>query len=315
MSNLQVSKIATLTGHEASVFALSADKETKYILSGAGEGWIVRWDLENPELGKLIARAERNIYSLCNLPDLDVVIAGNMDGGVHWIDLADPSKTINVQHHKKGVYDIQRIGSHVISLGGAGMLTKWSIEERRTLESFHLTNQSLRQFDYNKDRNELAIAASDNNIYILDGESWSIKHIIRNAHENSVFTVKYAPDGDYLWSGGRDAHLKTWVIEREFELASSQPAHLFTINKIVFHPEGQLLATASRDKTIKIWDAHTFKLLKVIDTIRDGGHINSVNGLYWSSYNNYLISCSDDRSLMVWKIESSDQGNKPAGEQ
>lgn len=302
LSKIQISKIASLTGHEASVFALANDKEDQYVLSGAGEGWIVRWDLQNPALGKLIARAERNVYSLCNLPDSDLIIAGNMNGGVHWIDLADTSKSINIQHHKKGVYDIQKIDSNIISLGGEGMLTKWSIEERRTLQSFHLTNQSLRQFDYSKDRNEFAIAASDNNIYLLDAESWSIKHIIRNAHENSVFTVKYAPDGNYLWSGGRDAHLKTWVIERDFELAIDQAAHWFTINDIAFHPDRHLLATASRDKTIKIWDASTFKLLKVIDTIRDGGHINSVNALYWSSYNNYLISCSDDRSLMVWNI-------------
>ncbi|MFT5167601.1 MAG: WD40 repeat protein [Saprospiraceae bacterium] len=303
LSNIHVSKIAQLTGHKAGVFALSDDNEAKYFLSGAGEGWIVRWDLENPDLGKVIAKAENNIYSLCHLPDSGLVIAGNMIGGVHWIDLTDSDQSKNIQHHQKGVYDIQRIGDHIVTLGGGGMLTKWSIEERRTLESLHLTNQSLRAVDYNKTRNELAIGASDNNIYILDAENWRIKHVIKNAHENSVFTVKYAPNGNYLWSGGRDAHLKIWDLERDFELAADQSAHWFTINDIAFHPDGHLLATASRDKTIKIWDAASFKLLKVIETIRDGGHINSVNALYWSSYNNYLISCSDDRSLIVWEVK------------
>ncbi len=302
MTSIQISKTAQLTGHEASVFALSKGNASQYILSAGGEGWIVRWDLENPELGKLIAKAKNNIYSLYNISDLNLLIAGNMNGGLHWIDLNDEQKTKNIQHHQKGVYDIKKIGNHIITLGGDGKLTKWSIEDRRAIESLHLTNQSLRACDYSNLRHEIAIASSDHNIYILDAENWKIKQVIKQAHENSVFTVKYAPDGKYLWSGGRDAHLKTWDIDQTFKEIAQQPAHWFTINDIAFHPKGHLVATASRDKTIKIWDTSTFKLLKVIDTIRNGGHINSVNALYWSNYNNYLISCSDDRSLIVWKI-------------
>lgn len=303
LSNIHLSKIARLTGHEASVFALCESNSPGFFLSGGGEGWIVRWDLENPEMGKLIAKAESNIYSLCAIPEQGLVVAGNMNGGVHWINLEDNSRTKNIQHHSKGVYHIKKIANHIITLGGSGMMTRWSIDEIRALESLQLSNQSLRSLDYNKKRNELAIGASDNSIYILDAENWEIKKIIKNAHDNSVFTVKYSADGDYLWSGGRDAHLKTWQIENDYQAVADQSAHWFTINDIAFHPGGKLLATASRDKTIKIWDVDTFKLLKVIDTIREGGHINSVNALYWSSYNNYLISCSDDRSLIVWNIE------------
>jgi hypothetical protein len=31
--------------------------------------------------------------------------------------------------------------------------------------------------------------------------------------------------------------------------------------------------------------------------------------LYWSTYNNYLISGSDDRSLMVWETEVNYEWN------
>jgi len=69
-----------------------------------------------------------------------------------------------------------------------------------------------------------------------------------------------------------------------------------------FSPDGKLVATGSRDKTIKIWNAQNFGLLKVIDTQRNGGHINSVNTLLWSSFNNWLISGSDDRSIIIWDV-------------
>ena len=69
-------------------------------------------------------------------------------------------------------------------------------------------------------------------------------------------------------------------------------------------PNELWFASASRDKSIKIWDPRNFKLLKVIDASKKGmnAHINSVNKLLWLSYNNYLVSASDDRSIMVWEI-------------
>ena len=91
-------------------------------------------------------------------------------------------------------------------------------------------------------------------------------------------------------------------MKNNYEGVFSEPGHWFTINEIVFSPDGKFTATASRDKTIKIWDANSFKLLKVIDAVRGGGHINSVNTLLWSKYNNWLISGSDDRSIIIWEI-------------
>ena len=193
------------------------------------------------------------------------------------------------------------MGDHVFTVGGGGKLTRWSAKERRSLESYHLANQSLRSVVFCEKRNELAIGASDHSIYILDAESLALKHRIERAHNNSVFALRFSPNGNLLFSGGRDAHLKVWNFDKNFGLVESLPAHLFTINDIVFHPRGHLFATASRDKTIKIWDAEKMQLLKVIEGLRDKGHFNSVNRLLWTDYEETLISASDDRSLILWR--------------
>jgi len=302
-AKVEVRKHKQLTGHNASIFSVVAGPSHQYFLSGAGDGWVARWDLDNPETGRLIAKVETQIFSLLYLKDQRKVVVGNMNGGVHWVDTDNPEATKNIAHHRKGVFAIERVGEHIFTAGGGGMLTRWSLADGRSLESFQLTNQSLRCIDYNAARKELAVGCSDNSIYFLDAGTLELRERWKGAHENSVFTVRYAPDGKHIFSGARDAHLKVWD-RQAGRIVADHPAHWFTINDIAIHPEGHWLATGSRDKTIKIWDAQSFELLKVLETARDGGHVNSVNRLFWSPYRNYLISGSDDRSLIIWEVKS-----------
>lgn len=291
---------AQLSGHKAAVFTLAQGKSKQHLLSGAGEGWIVEWDLKNPELGRVIAQVEGNIFSLHYFPEAEMVVAGTMYGGVHWVDLNNPANTLNIAHHQKGVYSMLPLDEHLFTGGGDGILTRWSVAERRSLESLQLSHQSLRGMAYCQSRNEIAVGASDHQIYLLDATSLEVKAVIEKAHSNSVFCVAYTPDGNTLLSGGRDAMLRTWDLTQQNQMIQNLPAHRFTINDILWHPNGQHFFTASRDKTIKVWDGHTFELLKVIEGIRDQGHLNSVNRLHWQA--DHLISASDDRSLLLWEI-------------
>lgn len=298
-------RLHTFTGHRAAVYALARGRKAGQFLSAGGDGWIVEWNLDKPDAGRVIASTETRIFSLYAFPDRNQLVAGNMEGGLHWINLENPEQNRNVQHHHKGVFDLLPLGDKLLSAGGDGLLTRWDVRNARAQESVQLSHQSLRALAYSEQRRELAVGASDNNIYFLDSQSLELKGVLRNAHENSVFTVAYSPDQKHLLSGGRDAWLKVWNLpEGHFAppvLSSKNPeqaAHLFTINHIVFSPDALFFATASRDKTVKIWDARSFKLLKVLDTIRHGGHINSVNRLLWLE--NVLISAGDDKSLNIW---------------
>lgn len=314
---MDVTKIAQLTGHTGAIFAITEGGDEQHILSGAGDGWVVEWDLAKPDVGRLVAKVERNIFSLLFFKNQNKIIAGDMDGGVRFVDLAEPTLIRNVAHHGgKGCFDLKIIDNQLLTIGGDGILTRWSLTENRSLESIQLSHKSLRCFDYSKEKDELAIGASDGSVYFVDATTLELKDVWKKVHDNSIFAIRYTPDSTFLLTGGRDAHLKLSILPNNTEggkndlsnVIESLPAHLFTINSIVFHPKDPtLFATASRDKTIKIWQLDTqtpkLHLLKVIDTIRHGCHIRSVNRLFWSNYNDYLISASDDRTLIVWKVE------------
>jgi WD40 repeat protein len=145
------------------------------------------------------------------------------------------------------------------------------------------------------------VGASDNNIYILSLKDLSCIHTL-SGHKNSVFTVCYHPTDNYLLSGGRDAHLKIWSTDG-YHQTEDIVAHLYAINNVQFSADGKYFASCSMDKSIKIWDAESFRLLKVIDKARHAGHGTSINKLLWLAFNNLLLSVSDDRSVAVWDIQ------------
>jgi WD40 repeat protein len=58
------------------------------------------------------------------------------------------------------------------------------------------------------------------------------------------------------------------------------------------------------DKTIKVWDLESRNLMAIADAQKNVGHTKSVNRLAISKFEDYIVSASDDKNLMVWKIKN-----------
>jgi len=64
---------------------------------------------------------------------------------------------------------------------------------------------------------------------------------------------------------------------------------------VAFNPDGTQLATASQDKTAKIWDALSGQLLLTLT-----GHGESVNSIAYSPDGKYLATASNDHMAKIW---------------
>ena len=94
-----------LSGHRGAIFGLTRGREPWDIFTAGGDGWVVHWDLRNPDPGEVgCPGGELMYFSLLALPERDHLLAGDMHGGVHWIDLADPDHQLNFLQHPKGTY-------------------------------------------------------------------------------------------------------------------------------------------------------------------------------------------------------------------
>ena len=288
------------SGHRAAIYDLHPVPDGFY--SAAADGYLVHWHRDDVDFGRVVATVENGKFLALAATD-EGLVAGTLDGGVHWLYPDVPARNRHVAHHRRGTFSVLRTGDHVYTAGGGGTLTRWSTETGRTEESLPLSTNSLRRIAYDPTYHRLAVGSSEGKVFLIDGRSFTVTDS-SPAHPPSVFALDFSPDGEYLFSGGRDATLARWhVLNGTLRQEQQVTAHLMTVNALAVHPSGDYLATASRDKTVKLWRTHDLQLLKVCEVVRDKGHVNSVNTLCWLDAKT-LITAGDDRRVLEWHLDS-----------
>ncbi|MTI33365.1 WD40 repeat domain-containing protein [Xanthovirga aplysinae] len=302
MSKVNVTKLHTLTGHKDCIYSLERGKNKSEFFSAGGDGMVVLWDLNEPENGRLIARLPNSIYAMSYFEKANFLIVGQNFEGIHLIGLESRKEVGSLKISKSAIFDIQLLGDYAYLVTGDGGLFSVDLNNLSIVKKAFASEKSARSIAINPLNNDLAVGYSDHSVRIFKADTLELVKEIRS-HKNSVFTLTYSPDYRFLLSGSRDAHIKVWDVEQDYEPSQSIVAHMYAINNLVYSPNGKYFASCSMDKSVKVWDAEQFKLLKVIDRARHAGHGTSVNKLLWTSYENQLISASDDRSISIWDID------------
>lgn len=168
----------------------------------------------------------------------------------------------------------------------------------------------------------LASASKDNDVRLWDvTNGYCVKTI--QGHTGWVRDVCPSVDGKFLLSTGDDMTVRLWDISGKPEnkltlighenfnecCAIAPPATyqylaplagLTTKLTAASSSMAEFMATGSRDKTIKIWDARGKCLMTLV------GHDNWVRALVFHPGGKYLLSVSDDKTLRCWDL--SQQG-------
>lgn len=324
-----IEPLAQMTGHKSAVFALLAavggagdNAAPATFYAGDGDGWIVQWDIQKPDLGMALAKVPANIFSLCLKQEDDgpKMAAGTLTGDVFFLDLARGAVPVGNLKFSKAVFGIVCYADRWLFACGGGQLYSMACSDTKVqsagtehipanIDGVQLGHDNLRCIAPHLTQPIAAVASSNGLVYIISLPDLSLLDVL-SFHKNSVFCLAFSPCGNYLLSGSRDAQIAVWKYEEKqtaFALHHHIPAHWFTVNGIAYSPDGQFFASASRDKTIKIWDARTFQLLKVIDTAKFGrfAPTRSVNTLAWlpdSAPKNILIAAGDDRNVSAWEV-------------
>lgn len=296
MGAVSVKKLANYQGHNDAIFALAQSQDSAKFYSSGADGMVSCWQLDEPD-GHLVAQVPNSVYAMAETGNRKLLVGHNYDG-LHVIDPDEKQELGTIQLTSKQLFSIISDGNDAWCGTGDGELIRLDWTNLQILQRQIYTDKSLRTIAMRPDGKELALGFSDHYIRIVDPNSLELL-LEYKAHENSVFSLLY--NGRHLISGGRDAHIRVWDIDQGYEPYKAIPAHNWAINDAALSPDGQHFVTCSMDKTIKVWDATTYDLLKVIDKERHDSHTSSVNKILWT--NDAVISVSDDRRAMAWNID------------
>jgi WD40 repeat protein len=300
VGKIEVVKQHTLTGHRDCVYTLTGADVPYRFFSGAGDGMVAAWDLNDPDNGQLIAKLPNSVYALTYHRASGLLVVGHNYDGIHLLDWENKKETGSLQLTKAAIFDLQQAGDFVYVATGDGTILKVHVASLTIVARHQATDRSVRTISLNPVNGDVAVGYSDNSIRIYDPEL-ELKYEWL-AHGKSVFTVRYTSDGHFLLSGARDARLKMWDVQANYAQAAEVVAHMYAINHLDFSPDNKHFVTCSMDKSLKVWSMGELKLLKVIDRSRHAGHGTSVNKVLWTHHHDLLLSASDDRSISVWNI-------------
>ncbi|KAJ3213429.1 WD repeat-containing protein 5 [Dinochytrium kinnereticum] len=80
-----------------------------------------------------------------------------------------------------------------------------------------------------------------------------------------------------------------------YKLRYTLEGHKKSISSVKFSPDGRWLATASADKTIRLYHAADARYERTFK-----GHTQGISDVAWSSDSQYLCSGSDDKTIRIW---------------
>lgn len=304
---------ALFTGHKGPVYAMVAGTAPGTFLSGSGDGMVVQWDIARPNSGEVIVNVGQAIFSLCLMPHGQLLYVGTEGGGLHVVDLVARKELHLYDVHRKGIFSIIALPHQRLACaGGDGTLSIWLIGENRELHlvrQFPVVEEKLRDLCLSPDKSSIVVACGDGTLRILDTELYNERYTLK-AHPTVVdmdteasfigaLAIAYHPTKPVMFSAGKDGHVRLWRTDMEHAQLGEMPAHKAGIYRIAFSSNGRYLATASRDKSAKVWSAVDLNPVARSNGLADG-HTHSVNTVLWMG--DSLLSAGDDRRIIQWRM-------------
>ncbi len=299
-----------LNGHTANVRSLLSNNNQ--LFSTGSDGKILAWDL-SPDYTKSSAIKPTEVQ-----PEksglLNRTLAVSKDkrwmacaGEYPYVQLFDGQKLkaqlpINAKEVWYLAFSPQ--SNQLIAIDNAKQVLLWNIHESnpKSITIVPSGDSKINTIAASPNQNYFALGKENGLIELLDYQGVKLKSI--NAGKSPIISMTFSPDGNSLAIGSEDGVLSLWNPENG-KLINSQKEHRARINCIAFNQIGTQLATASFDRTVRIWNAANINESPII--LDD--HNDWVWSIAFSPDGQELLAGCKDKMIRVWPTQLKDMKN------
>lgn len=310
--------LQTLTGHNACVWDVAFHPDGQTVMT-AGEDNVIRvWDLATGQCVKTLTGHQFWVKAIALSPNGKLLASGSFDQTVKLWDLNTGECLKTLTGHSAAVVSVAfGADGDTIASGSYDQTVKlWNASTGRCTQTLQKHTNRVWSVAFHPSGHLLASGGDDHTARLWEPRTGHCTKTLQG-HSNAIYTIALNPNERLLASGHEDHTIKLWNIDfAAFNAAAAQPrspmqsveppyrtlrGHTNRIFALAFSPDGQQLASASGDRTIKLWNPHTGKCLNTLL-----GHKSWIWGLAFSPNGRYVASGSYDHTVKLWDVQTGE---------
>jgi WD40 repeat protein len=296
-----------LSGHTKAVEKVIIHNDCKTLVSCGSDGLIKLWNIPSSFCIQTLDGHSDRVFSIDISPDGKSLISSSFDQTIRCWNLNEfeCTKIIREPSESDRMYSVKYSPDGKFFAGSSSDKTikLWSLKSGLCIRKFVGHDDWVRAISFSNDGLKLLSGSDDKTVKIWDVITGECLKTLEG-YSAQIRALSVSPNGDEIFVGCEDNSLQfiQWEKNEHVRARSRSLAHDSRINGISFNPDKRLLATASFDKTVKLWNLRGSVAFDEIAILK--GHTGCVNTVLFSPDSNFLASAGADCSVKLWNLKT-----------
>jgi tricorn protease-like protein len=295
LKTLRGNEYNVYTGHTDAVRSLVFGPDNKSFFSAGSDGRVLKWDIEQRASSVVIENSMVN--RVLDVSDDGKWLACGTDGnGVQVFRTgnvqAEP-RMLNGEDNRIRTLDFLPDNRRLFSAGTGGIITLWDLETGRSSQ-FATTKSPVDILVVSRSGRYLAAGTRNGKIIIYEVDDASAFFVLHENTGNSILALDFGEGDRMLASGDLEGNVLVWDFMSR-SMINNLRGHSARITQLKFSPDGKILASASNDGSVRMWETADLNNQPIVLTANAG----FVFCVAFSSSGDHILTGSKDEDRLV----------------